>query len=114
MLGTFVLSSGYYDAYFQTAQKVRRKIIDAIDQVFESHDFIVLPTVPETAWKIGEKMDDPVAVYLSDIFTVLANLCGIPAISVPIGHDKQGLPFGIQVMSKRFSDGQLINFANTL
>jgi aspartyl-tRNA(Asn)/glutamyl-tRNA(Gln) amidotransferase subunit A len=114
MLGAFVLSSGYYDAYFQSAQKVRRKIVDAIDEIFKTHDFIVLPTVPETAWKIGEKMDDPVAVYLSDIFTVLANLCGIPAISIPLGQDREGLSFGLQIMSKRFSEAQLLAFSTQL
>jgi aspartyl-tRNA(Asn)/glutamyl-tRNA(Gln) amidotransferase subunit A len=114
MLGAFVLSSGYYDAYFQSAQKVRRKIVDAIDEIFTMHDFIVLPTVPETAWKIGEKMDDPVAVYLSDIFTVLANLCGIPAISIPLGQDREGLSFGLQIMSKRFSEAQLLAFSTQL
>lgn len=109
MLGTFVLSSGYYDAYFETAQKVRRKIRQEIESIFNTHDFIVLPTTPETAWKIGEKVEDPVSVYLSDIFTVLANLCGIPAISLPLGKDKNGLDFGIQLMSARYTESALLD-----
>lgn len=114
MLGTFVLSSGYYDAYFQTAQKVRRKIMDTIQTILDTHDFIALPTTPETAWKIGEKVEDPVSVYLSDIFTVLANLCGIPAISVPLGQDKNGLDFGIQLMSARDTEEKLLAMSKIL
>lgn len=114
MLGTFVLSSGYYDAYFEAAQRVRARIVHEINEVFEQFDVIALPTVPSTAWKIGEKQDDPVAVYLSDIFTVLANLCGIPSISLPLGKDAKGLDFGIQFMSKRFTDDQLLKWAKSL
>ena len=84
MLGTFVLSSGYYDAYFSKAQKARRIIKDATEKILDEHDFIVLPTTTDTAFKIGEKVDDPVKMYLSDIFTVQANLAGIPAISIPL------------------------------
>ncbi|HRF25063.1 MAG TPA: amidase family protein, partial [Chitinophagaceae bacterium] len=84
MLGTFVLSAGYYDAYFTKAQQVRRLLKNKIQDIFNNYDFIILPTSPVTAFKAGEKMDDPIAMYLADIYTVMANLIGIPAISLPI------------------------------
>ena len=114
MLGTFVLSSGYYDAYFSKAQKARRVIKDATDKILEEHDFIMLPTTTDTAFKIGEKIDDPVKMYLSDIFTVQANLAGIPAVSIPLFKHSNGMPIGIQIMSKKFSEAELLNFSQML
>jgi len=99
MLGTFVLSAGYYDAYFTRAQKVRKLLTDKIQLIFNDFDFIVLPTSPVTAFTAGEKMTDPVAMYLADIYTVMANLVGIPAISLPLFKHSNGMPFGLQVMA---------------
>jgi len=109
MLGTFVLSSGYYDAYYTKAQKVRRLVSEALDKILTDNDFLILPTTPNIAWKIGAHSDDPVEVYLSDIFTVMANLAGVPAVSLPLSTDAEGNPFGIQIMSKKFSEADLIN-----
>ena len=113
ILGTFVLSAGYYDAYFAKAQKLRRLISDEINALFENYDFIIMPTTPDFPWKIGEKMDDPVAVYLSDVFTVLANLFGIPAVSIPVKTEKE-LPAGIQVIGKKFEEAQLLHFSKPI
>lgn len=114
LLGTFVLSSGYYDAYYTKAQKVRRLIQDATRHIFQSHDFIFTPTTPDTAFKIGEKVEDPISMYLTDIFTVYANLCGCPAISIPGGKDHIGLPMGFQFMADYFAEGKLLHFAHQL
>jgi aspartyl-tRNA(Asn)/glutamyl-tRNA(Gln) amidotransferase subunit A len=111
MLGTFVLSSGYYDAYFSKAQKVRRLIIEFLNQLFDEYDFLILPTSPETAWLIGQKNEDPIKAYLADVYTVLANLAGIPAISIPLGKGQDGMPFGFQVMARAFDEQALLNFA---
>ncbi len=113
ILGTFVLSSGYYDAYFSKAQKLRRLISEEIESIFEKYDFIIMPTTPDFPWNIGEKMDDPVSVYLSDIFTVLANLAGIPAISIPIKSEGE-LPIGIQVMASKFKEKELMDFSEII
>jgi aspartyl-tRNA(Asn)/glutamyl-tRNA(Gln) amidotransferase subunit A len=114
MLGTFVLSSGYYDAYYTKAQKVRRLVTESINNMLETNDCLIMPTTNDVAWKIGALNDDPVAVYLSDVYTVLANLVGIPAVSIPLGKDKSGNPFGIQLMSKAFSERKLYLLANVL
>ncbi len=114
MLGTFVLSAGYYDAYFTRAQKVRKLLFDTTQLIFKDFDFIFLPTAPSTAFKIGEKMDDPIAMYLADIYTVMANLVGIPAISLPIFTHSNGMPFGVQVMSNRFNELHLLRISNQL
>ncbi|HTD93363.1 MAG TPA: amidase family protein, partial [Chitinophagaceae bacterium] len=114
MLGTFVLSSGYYDAYFTKAQKVRRLLFDKIQLIFNDFDFILLPTTPSTAFRIGEKMDDPIAMYLGDIYTVMANLVGIPAISIPLYKHSNGMPFGLQIMSNRFNELDLLLFSDQL
>jgi aspartyl-tRNA(Asn)/glutamyl-tRNA(Gln) amidotransferase subunit A len=114
MLGTFVLSSGYYDAYYTKAQKVRRLIQERTQAIFEDYDYILMPASPIAPWKIGEKADDPVAVYLSDIFTVQANMTGIPAICFPIGKDDQDLPIGVQLMAPRFAEDKLLAFAERL
>ena len=114
MLGTFVLSSGYYDAYYTKAQKVRRIIRDKTDEIFKNFDLILLPTTPGPAFKFGEKAKDPIAMYLADIFTVQAPLAGGPALSFPSGAKADGLPFGVQLMAPRFADDVLINQAIAL
>jgi aspartyl-tRNA(Asn)/glutamyl-tRNA(Gln) amidotransferase subunit A len=111
VLGTFVLSAGYYDAYYAKAQKVRRLIRDKTDEIFGDYDLIMLPTAPTAAFTIGEKSDDPVVNYLADIFTVQASLAGIPAISLPAGNNKEGLPLGIQFLAPRFAESDLLNFS---
>jgi len=114
MTGTFVLSAGYYDAYYARAQKVRRLITQKTEKIFDKYDFILLPTTPRTAFDLGSMGDDPVALYLEDIFTTHANLTGIPAISLPVGQHSNGLPFGVQVMAPRFEEGKLMAFGNQL
>lgn len=114
MLGTFVLSAGYYDAYFSRAQKVRQLLIAKISEIFKNYDFIILPTSPVPAFKIGEKIEDPIAMYLADIYTVMANLVGIPAISLPLFKHSNGMPFGLQVMSNRFNEVSLLQVSRTL
>ncbi len=114
MLGTFVLSTGYYDAYYSKGQKVRRLIKDATDKLLTEVDFILSPTTPHPAFKIGEKADDPIALYLEDIFTVQANLTGHPAISVPMGTTADGLPLGIQLLGNAFDEETLFNGASLL
>ena len=114
MLGTFVLSAGYYDAYFTRAQKVRNLLHKKIQQVFKDCDFIIMPTSPVTAFKIGEKTDDPIAMYLADIYTVMANLVGIPGISLPLYKHSNGMPFGLQVMANRFDELSLLQCADKI
>jgi len=111
MLGTFVLSAGYYDAYYAKAQKIRRLIKEETDNLLEKYDFIVLPAVPEPAFELGYAQQDPVTTYLADIYTVQASLAGIPAISLPAGTNKQNLPLSVQVLGKRFAEQQLLNFS---
>jgi aspartyl-tRNA(Asn)/glutamyl-tRNA(Gln) amidotransferase subunit A len=110
MAGTFVLSHGYYDAYYTKAQKVRRVLQNKTNEIFNSFDFIVLPTTPSTAFEQGG-VKDPIQMYLQDIFTVHANLTGHPAISIPVGKHSNGLPFGIQIMAKPFDENGMLNFA---
>ncbi len=114
MLGTFVLSAGYFDAYFTRAQKVRQLLKDKTDLIFNQFDFILLPTSPVTAFKAGEKMGDPIAMYLADIYTVMANLVGIPAISLPLFKHSNGMPFGLQVMANAFDEVSLLQVSETL
>ena len=114
MLGTFVLSAGYYDAYFSRAQKVRKLLYDKIQLIFNDFDTILLPTSPSVAFKIGEKMTDPISMYLADIYTVLANLAGIPAISLPLFKHTNGMPFGLQVMANRFDELSLLRISTLL
>jgi aspartyl-tRNA(Asn)/glutamyl-tRNA(Gln) amidotransferase subunit A len=104
MLGTYVLSAGYYDAYYLKAQKVRRLIKNDFDKAFEKVDLILTPTTPTTAFKIGEKSNDPLEMYLSDIYTTSANLAGIPGINIPVSKDSNGLPIGIQFLAKQFDE----------
>ncbi len=113
MLGTYALSRGYYDAYYLKAQKVRTLIKRDFDNAFQKVDAIVTPTAPTPAFKIGEKVDDPLQMYLSDIFTISANLAGIPGISVPCGFSKKGLPIGLQLMAKPFAEEVLLRIAYT-
>lgn len=111
MLGTFVLSAGYYDAYYTKAQQVRRLIQQQTEAILKDFDFLVMPVSPVPPWKFGEKSGDPVAMYLADIFTVQANMAGIPAIAFPIGKMKNDLPVGIQFMSAKFEEAKLLAFA---
>ncbi|QEC54115.1 aspartyl/glutamyl-tRNA(Asn/Gln) amidotransferase subunit A [Anseongella ginsenosidimutans] len=113
MLGTFVLSAGYYDAYYSKAQKVRRLIRDALFSLLENYDFILLPTAPTPAFGLGEKTDDPIVMYLADIFTVQASLAGLPAISIPAGAHPDGLPVGLQLIGRKFGEQDLLAFANS-
>lgn len=111
MLGTFVLSSGYYDAYFNKANRARKLITEDFTKAFASVDFLISPTSPTTAFKIGEKADDPIAMYLSDICTIAINLAGIPGVSVPAGYDASGLPIGLQLIGPRMADEALLGHA---
>ena len=111
MIGTYVLSSGYYDAYYLKAQKVRKLIKNDFDEAYKKVDAILTPSTPSSAFKIGEKTSDPVSMYLNDIFTVPANLAGLPGISIPAGLDKKGYPLGLQIISKAFDEQNLLNIA---
>jgi aspartyl-tRNA(Asn)/glutamyl-tRNA(Gln) amidotransferase subunit A len=112
ILGTYVLSSGYYDAYYLRAQKVRRLILGDFESAFEQVDAILTPTSPTPAFKRGERADDPLAMYLSDIYTISVNLAGLPAISVPSGFTESGLPIGLQVIGKAFGEAEMFAVAN--
>ncbi len=114
LLGTFVLSASYFDAYFTKAQKVRRLIQQKTNEILAKYDFILSPTSPSTAFKIGEKASDPIEMYLADIFSVQANLAGIPAITVPCGQDQNGMPIGLQIMNQHFAETELLAFAKYL
>jgi len=111
MIGTYVLSSGYYDAYYLKAQKVRKLIKNDFDEVYKKVDAILTPSTPSSAFKIGEKTSDPVSMYLNDIFTVPVNLAGLPAISIPAGHDSKGYPLGLQIIGKAFDEQNILNIA---
>lgn len=114
MLGTYVLSAGFYDAYYAKGQKVRRLIKDKTDDVLSQYDFILTPTSPHTPFDIGQQNDDQIKMYLEDIYTAQAPLAGIPAISLPLGQHSNGLPFGIQVMAKSFGEQELLAFSKYL
>ncbi len=114
LLGTFVLSAGYYDAYFTRAQQVRKLLFDRTTMIFNNFDFLLLPVSPTTAFTIGEKTDDPIAMYLADIYTVYANLTGIPGISLPLFKHNNGMPFGIQAIANRFKESSLFEFSQNL
>jgi len=114
MLGTFVLSAGYYDAYFTKAQKVRKLLYDKIQLIFNDFDFIILPTSPSIAFEIGEKTEDAITMYLADIYTVLANLVGIPAISLPLFKHSDNMPFGLQILARNFNDLPLLGFSQQM
>ncbi|HBA26852.1 MAG TPA: Asp-tRNA(Asn)/Glu-tRNA(Gln) amidotransferase GatCAB subunit A [Nitrospinae bacterium] len=113
MLGTYTLSSGYYDAYYLKAQKVRTLIKKDFDDAFKNCDILITPTAPTSAFKIGEKFDNPIQMYLSDIFTISVNLAGVPAISIPCGFSKNGLPIGLQIIGRHFDEETVIRAAYT-
>ena len=112
MIGTYALSAGYYDAYYLKAQQLRRLIAEDFHQAFEVCDVILGPTSPTTAFKLGEKSDDPVAMYLSDIYTISVNLAGLPGMSIPAGFDAKGLPVGLQLIGRYFDEARLLNAAH--
>lgn len=114
MLGSFVLSTGYYDAYFTKAQQVRQMLVDKTKEVFNDFDAVILPTSPTTAFSFGEKTSDPVGMYLADIYTVFANLTGLPAISIPLFKHSNSLPFGLQIMTAKGDELTLLNLSNNL
>lgn len=114
MLGTYVLSAGYYDEYYSKAQKVRRLIKADFDKVFSQVDLLVTPTTPTTAFKLGEKSGDPIQMYLSDVYTVSVNLAGIPAMNIPIGKHSNGLPIGMQIISQKFDEEKIFQIANLI
>ncbi|MEY3539844.1 MAG: hypothetical protein RL188_1261 [Bacteroidota bacterium] len=114
LLGTFVLSAGYFDAYFTKAQQVRQKLVDFTKEVFNQYDFIISPTVPTTAFEIGAKQQSASEIFLADIYTVYANLVGIPGISLPLFKHSNGMPFGLQVMSASMKEADLLSFSNSL
>lgn len=111
LLGTFVLSAGYYDAYYQKAQQVRRLIREKVEALLSDHDFLLSPVTPTPAFKIGENMQDPLVMYMADIYTVLASLAGIPAVALPLGNNKSGLPLSVQLMTKHFNEEALLNLS---
>lgn len=119
MLGTFVLSTGYYDAYYSKAQKIRTLLVEKMDAIFAEYDAILMPTSTQTAFDLGQNVKDPIAMYLADIYTVLANLTALPAISLPLFSHSNNMPFGLQVMTNKrdelsllqISDGLLNRFA---
>lgn len=111
LLGTFVLSAGYYDAYYQKAQKVRRLIREKVEDLLATYDFLLSPVTPTPAFKIGENMQDPLVMYMADIYTVLASLAGIPAVALPLGNNTMGLPLSVQLMTKHFNEQELLNLA---
>jgi aspartyl-tRNA(Asn)/glutamyl-tRNA(Gln) amidotransferase subunit A len=111
LIGTYVLSSGYYDAYYIKAQKVRQLIKNDFDKAFKNVDAILTPSTPSAAFKVGDKKDDPISMYLNDVFTVPVNLAGLPAISVPTGHNKDKLPLGLQFIGKTFDEQTILNLS---
>jgi aspartyl-tRNA(Asn)/glutamyl-tRNA(Gln) amidotransferase subunit A len=111
MLGTYALSSGYYDAYYLKALKVRNLIRGDFTNAFEKADCIMMPVSPTTAFRIGEKIEDPLQMYLADVYTIAANLAGVPAISIPCGFDKANLPVGLQILAPAFTEDRLLRIA---
>jgi aspartyl-tRNA(Asn)/glutamyl-tRNA(Gln) amidotransferase subunit A len=114
LLGAFVLSASYYDAYYTKAQKVRRIIREKTKEIFTQYDFIIMPITPTTAFKLGEHTENPLEMYLADLFSVQANVAGVPAIAVPCGEDRQGLPIGLQIVADDFQESKLLHFSNAL
>lgn len=114
LLGTFVLSASYYDAYYTKAQKVRRIIREKTKEIFKQYDFIIMPITPTTAFKLGEHTDNPLEMYLADLFSVQANVAGVPAIAIPCGEDKKGLPIGLQIIADDFEESKLLHFSDSL
>jgi aspartyl-tRNA(Asn)/glutamyl-tRNA(Gln) amidotransferase subunit A len=114
MIGTYVLSAGYYDAYYIKAQKVRTAILRDFERAFERVDILLTPTTPSAAFRVGEKMDDPVAMYLNDVFTVPASMAGLPGISVPAGLSAEGRPLGLQLIGRPFDEATMLRTAEVL
>ena len=112
ILGTFVLSASYYDAYFTKAQKVRNIIRKSLSDLFSGFNYIITPTSPVSPYKIGEVTNNPLEMYLGDLYTVIASVAGIPAISIPAGNDSSGLPVGFQIMANEFQEMELLSFSN--
>ncbi len=112
LLGTFVLSAGYYDAYYEKAQKVRSLVARDFARAFERVDAVLLPTSPEPAFPIGSKSEDPLSMYLADVFTITANLAGVPAVSFPAGFDSAGLPIGVQLVGRHFDESTILRLAH--
>jgi aspartyl-tRNA(Asn)/glutamyl-tRNA(Gln) amidotransferase subunit A len=111
LIGTYVLSAGYYDAYYLKAQKVRRRIADDFTAAFREVDALLTPTAPSAAFGLGERTDDPVSMYLNDVFTVTTNLAGLPGISLPAGLSSEGLPLGLQLIGRALDEGTLFSLA---
>jgi aspartyl-tRNA(Asn)/glutamyl-tRNA(Gln) amidotransferase subunit A len=111
MIGTYALSAGYYDAYYLKAQKLRRIIADDFRNAFRQCDYIAGPTSPTSAFSLEEKIDDPVSMYLNDIFTIPVNLAGLPAISIPVGFNRTGLPIGLQLIGQYLDESGLLSMA---
>jgi len=114
LIGTYVLSAGYYDAYYLKAQKVRALIAKDFDDAFEHCDALLTPTAPSAAFAIGDKADDPIAMYLNDVFTVTVNLAGLPGISVPAGLSSDGLPLGLQVIGRAFDEATVLRVGGVI
>jgi aspartyl-tRNA(Asn)/glutamyl-tRNA(Gln) amidotransferase subunit A len=114
MIGNFVLSSGFYDAYFLKAAKARTLIIQEYNKAFEKCDFILTPVSPNLPFKLGEKVNDPIAMYLEDMMSVSLNLAGVPGLAIPVGMSKKGLPIGLQLVGPRRSDKSLLEFAKEI
>ena len=114
MLGNFVLSAGYYDAYYTKAQQVRRLLFNLAGEVFSNCDVLLMPNSPFTAFKAGEKKNDPLEMYLADIYTVFANLAGLPSISIPLYRHSNGMPFGLQVLAAQRNEAELLRFSASI
>ena len=113
MLGTYALSAGYYDAYYLKAQRVRTLLTRDFEEAFKKVDAIITPTSPTAAFQLGEKADDPLSMYLADIYTVTADLVGIPGISIPCGKTKEGLPIGMQILGRHFDESTILRLAHS-
>jgi len=114
LIGAYVLSAGYYDAYYLKAQKVRRKIAEDFDQAFAEVDALLTPTAPSAAFALGDRVSDPIAMYLNDVFTVTTNLAGLPGLSLPGGLSAQGLPLGLQLIGRALDEGTLFSLAGVI
>jgi aspartyl-tRNA(Asn)/glutamyl-tRNA(Gln) amidotransferase subunit A len=114
LIGTYVLSAGYYDAYYLKALRVRRRIAEDFDRAWEQCDVLLTPTAPSAAFALGERNADPIAMYLNDVFTVTTNLAGLPSISVPAGVDAQGLPLGLQLIGRALDEGTVFSVAGAI
>lgn len=112
MLGNFVLSSGYFDAYYNKALKAKGLIVKAFNEAFEKYDFLLGPVAPTTALKIGEGLSDPLAMYLGDIYTVMINIAGLPSLALPCGFDKENMPIGMQLIGRPFEEGTILSAGN--